>query len=56
MYVHEIKLEGNDKFSEQFNACSDIFQEYMESVDEQKKSQLWEQFLVERWRLESGSY
>lgn len=56
-YIHEIKLEEKNKFSQQFNICSDLFSTYfnMKHSDEEA-NKIFEQFLFERWRLETGSY
>lgn len=57
IHVHELKFEEKDNFSKQFNICSDLFGRYfnMNNTDEEA-NKIFEQYLVERWRLETGSY
>jgi len=56
-HVNEIHLDGEDKWTKQFNLCSDYWQKaHDESLsDEERKnySALW---LEERQRLELGIY
>lgn len=56
-HINQIKLEGKDKFTEQFNLCSEYYQKSEDqslSVEEREKySNLW---FEERQRLELGIY
>lgn len=56
MYVHEIKFPETDKFSKQFNECSELFQKWKNEENEEIREKYWEGFIIERWRLETGSY
>jgi hypothetical protein len=57
VHVNEIKLEGDDRFSKQFNLCSEYYikaEDPKLSEEERKKyRQLW---FEERQRLELGIY
>ena len=52
MYIHDIKLEETNRFSEQFNICSDLWNRYLETGDES----ILQQFKEERLKLELGQY
>lgn len=57
MYVHEIKLDNNSKFSEQFNLCSDLFSKATdEQLTEEERDKYFDMFISERYRLETGYY
>lgn len=57
VYIHEIKLEGEGKFVEQFNKCSDYWQkghdELLSEEERELNLQLW---FEEKQRLELGIY
>ena len=55
MYIHEIKINGNDEFSKRFNECSELFSQAMdEEKTQEQRDVAWETFLMERYRLEQG--
>lgn len=57
MYIHEIKLNSNSKFSEQFNLCSDLFGKANdELLTEEERDKYFDMFISERYRLETGHY
>ena len=57
IHINEIKLEDEDKFTKQFNKCSDHWQkahdETLSEDERQKNLDLW---FEERQRLELGIY
>lgn len=56
-YIHELKLNKDDKFSEQFNLCSDLFKKSTdEKLSEEERKAAWEHFIEERIKLEQGTY
>jgi len=56
-HINEIKLEGNDRFTEQFNLCSEHYQKAQdESLSDEERKKYFELWLHERYRLESGNY
>lgn len=52
IYIHNIEIENKNGFSEQFNLCSKLWNEYLETEDES----IFEEFWQERMRLELGMY
>jgi hypothetical protein len=56
-HINEIKLNGDDKFTEQFNLCSDYYQKSQdELLSNEERKNYFEGWLQERYRLESGNY
>ena len=57
LHINEIKLEGNDRFTEQFNKCSDLWQASQnESLSEDERKENLDLWLQERQKLELGLY
>ncbi len=56
-HINEIKLKGNDKFTEQFNLCSDYYQKSQnKSLTKEEREKYLDQWFQERQRLELGMY
>lgn len=56
-YIHEIKLKETDKWSKQFNHCSDLFQKSFNSkYNEKEQRQFFDEYMNERYMLELGYY
>lgn len=54
-YVHEITLPGDSEFVKKFNYCSELFGKAMDNNNTQEeRDKYWDEFLIERYRLESG--
>ena len=49
IHTHELKFPEVDAFSKQFNICSELYK----NIDDEE---VYKQWLIERWRLETGSY
>ena len=57
LHINDIKLEGENKFTEQFNKCSDYWQKsHDESLPEDERKKNFDLWLEERQRLELGIY
>jgi len=57
IHINEIKLEGNDKFTEQFNVCSDYYiKSNDESLTPEERKKYFDLWFEERQRLELGIY
>ena len=57
LHINDIKLEGEDKFTKQFNKCSDYWQKsHDESLSEDERKKNFDLWFEERQRLEFGIY
>lgn len=57
VHINEIKLQGNDPWTEKFNLCSEYFQKWNdESLSEEERHIYGEMWLQERQSLEMGIY
>ena len=57
IHINEIKLEGESKFTTQFNKCSDYWQKsHDESLSEDERKKNFDLWFEERQRLELGIY
>lgn len=55
IFIHEIKLDGNDEFSKRFNECSDSWAKSQDpQLTEQDRQAAKEQFMQHRICLEMG--
>ena len=54
-HINEIKLDGDSKFIEQFNLCSEYYQKANdESLPEEEREKYYKLWFEERQRLELG--
>lgn len=57
IHVNEIKFEGEDAWTKQFNRCSDLFKKaFSDYSTEIEKKEAWEDYCQQRYMLESGAY
>ena len=57
LHINDIKLEGEDKFTKQFNKCSDYWQKsHDESLSEDERKKNFDLWFEERQKLELGIY
>ena len=57
LHINEIKLEGEDRFTKQFNKCSDYFQKaFDKSLSEEEREENFNMWFDEKQRLELGIY
>jgi hypothetical protein len=57
IHINEIRLEGNDRFTNQFNLCSDLFQQWQKTEeDSEKEKEAFQRWQDERLKLELGMY
>jgi hypothetical protein len=55
IHINEIKLEGKDKWTEQFNVCSDYYKKSNdESLTPEERKKYFDLWFEERQRLELG--
>ena len=55
MYVHEIKLSGDDEFAQRFNYVSELYAKAMDtSLSEEERKEYWKQHFEEKLALEQG--
>lgn len=55
IHVNELKLKGEDEFSNKFNHCSDLYAKATdETLDEETRDQAMKDFISARIRLEQG--
>ena len=56
-YIHNLKLKGEDAFSQQFNSCSEYFKKaFDEALTKEERDANWEIFIQKRIALEMGIY
>ena len=56
-HVNEIKLEGVDRWTKQFNLCSEYYQKAIDkTLSEAERKKYLDKWLEERQRLELGNY
>ena len=57
IHINEIKLDGDSKWHNQFNLCSDLYiKSQDESLTTEEKKYYFDRWWEERFRLESGNY
>ena len=57
LHINEIKLEGEDRFTEQFNKCSDYWQKaHDKSLSKEEREENFDMWFSEKQRLELGIY
>ncbi len=57
IHVNEIKFEGEDNWTKQFNKCSDLWAiSNNETLPEEERLAAQEEWMSERQRLEMGMY
>jgi len=57
IHVNEVKFEGDDRWTKQFNLCSDYWQKSQDqSIPESERKEYSQLWLEERQRLELGIY
>ncbi len=57
VFIHEIKLQGNDSFTTQFNKCSDYWiLAHDEKLSQDQRDEYLDLWFEERQRLELGMY
>lgn len=56
-HVNEIKFEGTDRWTTQFNLCSDYWKKSNdETLSEAERKEAFDKWFEERQRLELGIY
>jgi hypothetical protein len=56
-HINEIKLEGDDTFTKQFNHCSDLYQKFNdETLSEEEREEYYQKWYMARQCLELGIY
>lgn len=57
VYIHNIKLEGEDRWAKAFNECSELWQKAKDStLLEEERKNAWVEFIQKRQCLELGMY
>ncbi|MEY2702610.1 MAG: hypothetical protein RLY43_1246 [Bacteroidota bacterium] len=57
LHINDVKFDGDDKFTIQFNKCSDYWQKSNdESLTEEERNKNFKLWLEERQKLELGLY
>lgn len=57
IHVNELKFQGEDNWTKQFNLCSDLYSKaFDESLPNEEKQEAFDQWIFERQRLETGNY
>lgn len=57
LHINEIKLEGEDEFSTQFNLCSDLFAKARaEGLTDEERNKAWDEYFSAKYCLEQGLY
>jgi hypothetical protein len=56
-HINEIKFEGEDRWTKQFNLCSDLYCKHSDmSLSEDEREDALNLWIEERQRLELGIY
>lgn len=57
IHVNQITLSGTDRFSKQFNVCSELFMKSNnQTLSEEERTKASNEWFEERQRLELGIY
>ena len=56
--VHQLKFNGEDKWTKQFNHCSELWQKAFdeENFNEEQRQIYWDEFIYQRQLLELGFF
>jgi len=56
-HINEIKFEGKDRWTIQFNLCSDLFMRSQDnSLSEDQREKAFKMWMEERIKLETDNY
>jgi hypothetical protein len=57
IHVNQLKFEGEDAWTIQFNRCSDLFAKANDpNLSKEEQDKYWEEWRDERMKLEMGNY